>query len=152
MKRILIVFAVVLGLAACSKDKFKTAPTVTIDSFGPAEVTNGNHFELRATVTDKEGDVQDSIILVRKKYVGSLVQVDSTAKNRFSLKDLGAPVKDKIELQIRFVYGRIEDGAITQDLESDFDREISIGLIVIDNAGHRSDYVESNRITLKKFQ
>jgi hypothetical protein len=74
---------------------------------------------------------------------------DST--ERFHLKKFGSPIKDKIELLLTFVYGRKEDFAITQDLERNFDRNLTVGLIVKDNAGNRSEYVESEPIVLKKF-
>lgn len=152
MKKLFILFVVVLALAACSKDKFETVPTVTIDSFGPEEVTTGGFFQLRATVTDKEGDVQDSVIIVRKRFNGTTLLTTDSSK-RVSLKGLGTPIKDRIELLITFVYGRlIPEAAITQDLEYNFDRNFRVGLIVVDNAGNRSDYVESEPILLRKFQ
>jgi hypothetical protein len=151
MRSIFIAFVIVFALAACSKDQFKTVPTVRIDSITPSEANNGDIIQVNATVTDKEGDLQDSVIVVRKKYNGStLLSVDSTA--RVSLKGLGTPIKDKIELRISISYGKlIPEYAIFQDLERDFDRQFAVGLIVIDNAGNRSDYVESKQITLKKF-
>lgn len=151
MKRILIVSVFAVALAACNKDNFKTVPTVKIESIGPSEVTNGDIIQLLATVTDKEGDLQDSVIVVRKKFNGStLLTVDSSA--RVSLKGLGSPVKDKIELRISISYGKLlPEYALFQDLERDFDRNFSVGLIVRDNAGNRSEYVESEQIVLKKF-
>ncbi|WP_121355175.1 hypothetical protein [Flavisolibacter nicotianae] len=151
MKRILFVSVLALALGACSKDKFKTVPTVKINSIGPSEARNGDIIQVFATVTDKEGDLQDSVIVVRKKFNGStLLSTDSSAK--VSLKGLGSPVKDKIELRISISYGKLlPEFALYQELERDFDREFSVGLIVRDNAGNRSEYVESDRITLKKF-
>lgn len=152
MKKVLIFFVFATAFAACSKGKFETVPTVTIDSFGPDEVSTGDFFQLRATVTDKQGDLQDSVIIVRKRFNGTTLLTTDSSK-RVSLKSLGSPVKDKIELQITFVYGRlIPEQAITQDLEYNADRNLRVGLYVIDNAGHRSEYVESKPIVLKKFQ
>lgn len=152
MKKLFILFVVVVALSACSKGNFETKPTVTIDSFGPEEVFTGGFFQLRATVTDKEGDLQDSVIIVRKRFNGTtLLNTDSS--KRVSLRGLGTPIKDRIELLITFVYGRlIPEFAVTQDLEYNFDRNLRVGLIVVDNAGNRSDYVESEPILLRKFQ
>jgi hypothetical protein len=151
MKKLLALFLVAGVLAACSKDKFNTVPTVEITSFGPEEVYNQNFFNLVATVTDKEGDLQDSVTIYRNLYRGTIVVTDSI---RVSLKGLGSPVKDKIELQVTFRYGSIEPQGrvIPQNLEYNADREMSVGLIVRDNAGNRSNYVESNKILLKKYQ
>lgn len=151
MNRLFILAILAVALAACSKDNFKTVPQIKIESFGPEEVRVGNEMQLRATVTDKEGDLQDSVIVVRKRYNGAtLLTSDST---RVSLKGVGSPEKDKIELFISILYGRLDPGrVITQDLEYNFDRQYAVGLVVIDNAGNRSEYVESNKILLKKFQ
>jgi hypothetical protein len=150
MKKILVLLMVAGALVACSKDKFKTVPQVEINSFGPEEVSVGDLFRLVATVTDKEGDIQDSVIIIRRRYSGTMLLTTDSTK-RVSLKGLGSPVKDKIELQVSFVYGRLDDFAITQDLEYDFDRNLTVGLVVIDNAGNRSEAVESKPILLKKF-
>lgn len=152
MKRILIASVFAVALTACSKDKFETVPHVKIESITPDEVHIGELIEVTATVTDKEGDIQDSVIVYRTTYNGStVIEVDSSSK--VSLKGLGSPVKDKIELRVNILYGRLQpEFAITQKLEYDFDRDYTVGLVVIDNAGHRSDYVESKRILLKKFQ
>lgn len=150
MKRILFVGAIALGLAACSKDRFKTVPQVTINSITPDEATVGDLIQVSATVTDKEGDLQDSVLVVRKIYNGSTALKSDTTRS--SLKNLGSPEKDKIELRINILYGRLQpEFAITQPLEYDFDRDYAIGIVVTDNAGNRSEYVESKRIVLKKF-
>jgi hypothetical protein len=151
MKKLLALFLVAGVLAACSKDKFKTVPQVDIKSITPDEAFNGAIIELLADVTDQEGDLQDSVIVVRKRFNGDTqLSVDST---RLSLKGLGVPNKQKIELRVTVSYGRLyPEYAIFQDLERTFDREFSIGLVVMDNAGNRSEYVESEKILLKKFQ
>ncbi|HEV7331271.1 MAG TPA: hypothetical protein VGN63_09550 [Flavisolibacter sp.] len=150
MKKLLALFLVAGVLAACSKDKFKTVPQVEIESISPDEAVNGSIIEMLATVTDQEGDLQDSVIVVRKRFNGDTqLTVDST---RLSLKGLGVPNKQKIELRVTVSYGRLfPEYALFQDLERTFDREFSIGLVVMDNAGNRSEYVESKKIVLKKF-
>ena len=150
MKKLLALFLVAGVLAACSKDKFKTVPQVDIKSISPDEAVNGSIIELLADVTDQEGDLQDSVIVVRKRFNGNTqLSVDST---RLSLKALGVPNKQQIELRVTVSYGRLyPEYALFQDLERTFDRQFSIGLVVMDNAGNRSEYVESEKILLKKF-
>lgn len=150
MKKLFALFLIAGTLAACSKDKFKTVPQVSIDSITPDEAVNGAIIEMTATITDQEGDIQDSVIVVRKRYNGDTqLTVDST---RLSLKGLGVPAKQKMELRVSVSYGRlIPEYALFQDLERNFDRGFSIGLVVIDNAGNRSEYAESKKIVLKKF-
>jgi hypothetical protein len=148
MKAILTFSVLVVLLAACSKDNFKTQPTVQITSFGPGEVHKGMVFTFFADVTDKEGDVQDSVLLVRKRFTGqNLLSVDTV---RYSIANFGVPLKTKIQIEAKFDYGEVVDGTIFQNLES-VDRNFAVGIIVRDKAGNKSDYVESNKIVLKKL-
>lgn len=150
MKRVLIYCLFVVAIAACSKDKFKTVPQVTIESFGPQEVRKGQIIQLRVTVTDKEGDLQDSIIIVRKRFNGTtLLSTDSSIRS--SLAALGVPVKQKIEIQYFLPYGELlANYKEFQNLES-VDRNFKMGIIVRDKEGNRSEYVETEAIVLKKL-
>ena len=151
MKKLLLFGAIAFVLAACSKDKFETVPQVTIKEFGPEEVFKGQLIELIATVTDKEGDVQDSVYVVRKRFNASnvLLTVDTT---RYNISSLGTPKKQEIDVQITFLYGELKpEVAPIQNLETFADRNFAIGLVVIDKAGNRSQYVESETIVLKKL-
>jgi pimeloyl-ACP methyl ester carboxylesterase len=151
MKRLLFFGMIALLLAACGKDKFQTVPQIEITSFGPDEVVKGQLIKLTADVTDQEGDLQDSLYVVRKRYNGSTI-LGSADTTRYFLRPLGAPRKQKIEVQVLFLYGELApEIAPIQNLETFADRDYTIGLVVIDNAGHRSEYVESKRIVLKKL-
>ena len=150
MKRILIFCVLATVVLACNKDNFKTEPQVEIKSFGPSEVINKQIITLRAIVRDKEGDVQDSVILVRKRFTGDIL-LGNPDSLRYSIKELGAPTKSEIEVTALFSYGETQDGYIYQALESGSDKNFSVGIIVTDKAGHRSSYVESGKIVLKKF-
>ena len=148
MKRILVFCVVATVILSCSKDKFKTEPQVEIKSFGPSEVRKGETFSLRATVRDKEGDIQDSVLLVRKRWNGSILLSNDTLP--FLIRDFGFPVNEQIEIQAVFSYGELKDGYLFANLESQ-DRQFSLGIMVTDKAGHRSNYAESDKIVLKKL-
>lgn len=150
MKRFFAFFLLLVVVAACNKDKFKTVPQVTIDSFGPAEVRKGQIIQLQATVTDQEGDLQDSLIIVRKRFNGTiLLSTDSSIRS--SLATLGVPVKQKIEINYLLPYGELLAGFKDfQNLES-VDRNFVMGIVIKDVAGNRSEYVESQPIVLKKL-
>ena len=149
MKKIPVILLAIFALSACNKDKFKTQPQVEIKSFGPNTVINKGTFTLRTIVRDKEGDLKDTIIFYRKYFNGStLVRQDSFLK--YNLDNFGFPKNDEIEVQLLFSYN--EDRTPTyifQNPES-ADRQLAIGVVVKDQAGHRSDYVETDKITLKK--
>jgi hypothetical protein len=149
MKRILIFCVVATVVLSCGKDNFKTEPQVEIKSLDPKEVNKGEVFTLRAIARDKEGDIQDSVLLIRKRFsAGILLGKPDTL--RYSIKPFGSPVKTEIEVSAVFSYGEIRDGYIFQNLENS-DREFAVGIIVTDNAGHRSNYAESDKIILKKL-
>lgn len=150
MKKLLLLIFAATAFAACNKDKFQTVPQVEITSFGPEEVVKGQLIKLTADVTDKEGDTQDSVYVVRKRFNGTtLLNVDTT---RYYIAALGAPKKQKIEVQVLFLYGELKpEVAPIQNLETFADRNFALGLIVVDKAGHRSQYVESDQIVLKKL-
>lgn len=139
-----------LLLSACSKDKYETKPTVKIESFGPDVVNFGDVMQLVATVTDNEGDLQDSVIFVRNRYEGNM-RISSDSAFTTDLEKLGVPNRRKIELQFLLPYGR-EVGNIQQfqNQERGIDRSFAIGVIVFDKAGNKSEYVESNKVLLKK--
>src|SRR6478672_4781638 len=145
MKKISGLLIAALVIFGCGKDKFKTEPTVEIKSFGPPEVNKGELFTLTAQVTDKEGDVQDAVLLVRKRYNGNTqISLDTL---RYNIKDFAAPSKPSIEIDAVFSYGELRDNYIFENLETQ-DRNITIGMIVVDKAGHRSNYAESDKILL----
>lgn len=138
-------------LAACGKDKFQTVPQVSNPSLGPSEVFFGEHIIFTADVTDKEGDVQDSVVFCRKitPLSGNPVTVDSI---RGKLTDFGIPAKtQEYELRLQFLYGQLDPKKEYEyQPATNVDRKFSIGVYVKDKAGNRSQYVESDKITLKK--
>jgi hypothetical protein len=149
MKRILVFCVLATVIFACSKDKFKTEPQVEIKSIDPDVVQKGQFFTLRAIVRDKEGDLQDSVLLVTKRYAGDIL-LGNPDTLRYSIKEFNSPTKSEIEISAVYSYGELRDGFIFQNLENS-DRDFAVGIIVTDNAGHRSPYVESKKILLKKF-
>lgn len=149
MKRILFFCLIAAAVAACNKDKFQTVPQVKITSFGPDVVVKGQNFELNAEITDKEGDLQDTFQLVRKRFYGTTSAVDCV---KYSLTNLGFPSKDKIELRLTFAYGELNKPAtIPYFPQEPLDTQLQYGLIIRDKARNKSTYVESNKILLKKL-
>lgn len=145
--KIILVLALAVGLFACGKDKFKTEPQVEIKSFGPDQVILGDIFTLRAIVRDKEGDTNDSVLIVRKLQTNTGIRTDTL---RRSVASFNSPENETIEIQVATSYGRLLDNYLYVDSQT-ADHTISYGIIVIDKAKHRSNYAESKTIILKKF-
>jgi hypothetical protein len=151
MKKILAILIPAIAFTACSKDKFKTQPTVEIKSLGPDVVMPGNTFTLQAIVRDKEGDLQDSVIFYRKRYNTQNVLLTTDSLTRYNLDDFGVPTNSEIELQLAYSYGP-QDRRPTYNIYNyeNNDTYLSFGIVVKDKAGNRSDLVETNKILLKK--
>jgi hypothetical protein len=150
MKRVILFGIVALVFVGCTKDKFKTEPQVEIKSLAPDEVFNDGYFSLRALIRDKEGDLQDTITTVWKRYnIGDPNPISSDTV-RYSLASFGFPTSSEIDFQMNFSYAEDRPGYIFINLEN-ADREFAIGLIVKDKAGHLSEFRESDKIVLKKL-
>src|SRR5687767_10883115 len=68
MKSFLTVLLVALTvLVACDKDKFQTKPTISIKSVNTEVVPLNGDFIINLECTDKEGDVQDSVIVIKRR-------------------------------------------------------------------------------------
>lgn len=148
MKKILLFLGVITALTACNKDKFKTEPQVEIKSISPNQVNKGQFLKVTATIRDKEGDLQDSLLVVRKWFTGGTLSNKDTL--RYTLGSMGFPSKTQIDVEVIFAYGELVDGTIYLPLEQ-VDREFAAGFIMRDKAGNKSEYVESKTVTLKKL-
>jgi hypothetical protein len=149
MKKLFILCSLVAVFTGCKKDKFKTEPQVEIKSLSPKDVFNKDVFTLKTIIRDQEGDLQDSVRLVRKFFTGStLLRVDTLP---FYIKDFSFPDKQTIELDAQFSYGDLSrSDCIFLNLLAQ-DQDFAVGVIVRDRAGHKSTYVESEKIRLHKF-
>jgi hypothetical protein len=138
-------------LIACSKDKFTTEPQVKVKSISPETVRQGDIIRMDAEFTDQEGDV-DSVYIVYKWYEGDVAVRVDTFKN-YTLQGLGLPPDTKEgDLQVTLSYGRQIDGIIQISPTPNIrDTTATLGLLLVDKAGHRSGYSESERIRLIKF-
>lgn len=152
MKKLIFFGLIATAFAACSKDKFKTIPQVEITSFGPEEVRKGGLIRLNATVTDKEGDLQDSVIFYRKVFTLSGLIVSQDSAIRANLENLGVPKNQEVELQLEMIYGESNQDYPTQNGNNSVDRKLAVGVYIKDKAGNRSEYVESDTIVLKRIQ
>jgi hypothetical protein len=59
--KILVTLLVVIVLGACKKDKYNTTPTLTLKSVGNKVVQTGGILRVEFQVTDKEGDISDTL-------------------------------------------------------------------------------------------
>lgn len=82
MKLSLLVLSVLVVVAiACNKDKFLTKPTISVKSINGDYIPLNGTFIITLDCTDKEGDVQDSVIIIKKRLNSRVV-----ATNRDTLR------------------------------------------------------------------
>lgn len=67
MKKIIAFGLLATVMLACNKDKFQTKPQIKIKSVTPDIVPVNGTLSVILEFTDKEGDVSDSIIVVRER-------------------------------------------------------------------------------------
>lgn len=146
---LLILFAATIVLIACKKDKFTTEPQLKFKSVSPSSAVKNNIINFIVSFTDDEGDIQDSVLLVLKRFnsSGGIFTLDTL---RLQMNPDEIPVARQGDINIKFGYGELITGTFFLNLET-VDREASFGLIIRDKAGHRSNYVESDKIILRKL-
>ncbi len=67
MKVVYGLMALALVAVACDKDKFETKPQITVKSFVPEVVPISGTLTVSLEFTDKEGDVDDSVTVIRTR-------------------------------------------------------------------------------------
>ena len=55
-------------MAGCSKDKYTTKPKLELNSVNGSEFPNQSLLSFKFTVTDKEGDIQDTMWIQKISY------------------------------------------------------------------------------------
>lgn len=143
-----LVIALVV-LASCGKDKFTTEPQLKYKSISPTTAIKSNIINYNVSFTDDEGDIQDSVFLAFKRYnsSGGILTIDTF---RLKMDPDAIPQARQGDINIKFAYGEFLNGTFFLNLET-ADREVSFGLIIKDKGGHRSNYVESEKVLLKKL-
>jgi hypothetical protein len=97
-----IALIIVVGMIACGKDKFQTIPQLTLRSKSPDVVPVNGTLRLNVEYTDKEGDVSDTVFIVRQRLNvrGPLLLPPSP----YDIPEF--PHTDKGEFEISLLYQR----------------------------------------------
>lgn len=142
-------FLLTLFLVACDKDKFKTEPQVEINSIAPDNVNDGDVITVRGSFTDDEGDL-DSILIVYKWYNGATVVKPSTGDTlRYTLEAMNLPDKTRqADLSVQYEFGTLNIDGMAKLPSVSRDTTATLGIILKDKAGNRSNYSESEKIRL----
>ena len=149
MKFTLIVLtAFVVVMIACNKDKFLTKPTIKIKSLNTEFIPLNGSLIITLECTDKEGDVQDSVIIIKRRLNKRVVTtLRDTLRYRFPV----FPNSPRTEVIATLDYQTILSAQSPPNIpgtsppQKELDTLI-LKLAVRDKAGHTSDTITTNRI------
>ncbi|NOT50156.1 MAG: hypothetical protein HOP10_02655 [Chitinophagaceae bacterium] len=132
----------------CGKDKFLTKPTITIKEISGNFVPLNGSLQVTLECTDKEGDVQDSVFVVKNRLNKRVVPtIRDTLRYKFPV----FPTKTRTEIVLTFDYQSILSAQNPPFIPGSSPAQRELDTLVIkfavkDNAGNISDTVISNMI------
>ena len=154
MEKLLLLFAVILTVTACDKDEFETKPQIKIISVSnatlPRPSTGPTFSTFLLEFTDKEGDVDSSIVVARQRLnARSTTQVQS---EKFIVPEFPDKRQGEIELTLsgtihlskNFTALRIPGTA--DQFEPD---TIRVSFVLADKKGNRSDTASTTVYVLR---
>jgi hypothetical protein len=149
MKGVLFILSLVIVIVvACSKDKFKTKPTLDIKSVNTKNVQLGNDLNVNLEFTDKEGDV-DSVIYVIRQRINRRAPL--TRNNDYVVPSF--PKATRGEILVSLDHARqLTQGFSTISLPGSMvqDDTMNIKFVLKDRAGNTSDTAVLNTVVIKR--
>lgn len=139
-------------IAACSKDKFETKPTIEIKSLSSTQIPLQAPLQIDLEFTDKQGDL-DSVCLYKVR-VNSVVKTERKA-NVFEWKLPTFPEKSKGTIRAPFDYNNDLVAAVTPSTQTDAPNgyepdTIIFKIVVKDKSGNVSDTAVTDRIVIER--
>jgi hypothetical protein len=155
MKNTLTAFLFLALITGCSKNKFQTKPQLKLLSTSALDVAKNGTLEVSLEFTDKEGDVDDSVLVRRYRTNRRPVGPQGTKLDSFRLKIPDFPDRQKGELNIIFSYQdlimTVDDlsvpGTNPVQIESD---SIVYKFVARDKAGNKSDTLVLNNVVVHR--
>ncbi len=146
MKLSLFILSVLVVITiACNKDKFLTKPTIKIKSINQDFIPLNGTLFFTLECTDKEGDVQDSVIIIKKRLNKRVV---ATIRDTIRFPFPVFPKNTRTEIQVTLEYQNILSAQNppfipgSMPLQRELDTLI-LRMAVRDKAGNTSDTIES---------
>ncbi|HVG15396.1 MAG TPA: hypothetical protein VM935_10565 [Chitinophagaceae bacterium] len=149
MKGFLFILSSILVIAfACSKDKFKTKPTLDIKSFNTKNIQVGNDLNVNLEFTDKEGDV-DSVIYVIRQRINRRAPL--TRNNDYTVPSFPKTTRGEILVSLDNAR-QLTQGFSTISLPGSQvqDDTMNIKFVLKDRAGNTSDTAVLTNVVIKR--
>ena len=144
---IALAFILAVIVVACDKGRFQTKPQLKLKSQSPEIVpkTTGSALTLNIEYTDKEGDVTDSIIIVRQRL--NKARPVRTPPAHYTIPDF--PKMDRGEFEITLAYQLQLITGITPISTGPTQFEIDtllLKIVAMDKAGNKSDTLVVDKV------
>jgi hypothetical protein len=133
---------------ACGKDKFQTKPTISIKSINTDLVPANGTFVVTLECTDKEGDVQDSVLIIKKRLNKRVVAtIRDTIRYKFPSFPKSSRTFVEATLDYQTIISAITPPNIPGSNPVQKERDtLLLRFMVRDNAGNTSDTISSKQI------
>src|SRR6185436_18995132 len=133
---------------ACNKDKFQTKPTIKIKSLNTEYIPLNGGLIIRLECTDKEGDVQDSVIIIKRRLNRRVVP---TLRDTIRYKFPDFPNTPRTEVIATLDYQTILSAQNPPNIPGSNPPQKELDTLILkmavrDRAGHISDTITSNQI------
>ncbi len=103
--KLLTTALIIIGCITCSKDSYNTAPTLKFLSVNGGVFAQPSTVNFKLQVTDKEGDVVDTIWVERHSKVAACNSLSDTLA--FPIPNFNPPKNVKAEFDFTYNYGLI---------------------------------------------
>lgn len=142
MKKILISCLLIAAVVSCNKDKFQTKPQIKIKSTNyEGVVPQGGTLRVNLEFTDKEGDVSDSLWVIRERL--NLKSPAVLTASSYKIPAFPNTSQGEMEVDLNYDFGltfgipaiRIP-GSVPAQNEPD---TMNLKFVVRDKAGNKSD-------------
>jgi hypothetical protein len=151
MKQSLIIIIGFIFLISCNKDKFNTKPQLTFKSVNATTFAKGSDIKFNLTATDKEGDLTDSLFVIRLNR--NCTKKDTT-KFAYILPKFPTSGNLEAPIQVNYSYQGSNYPPLTPSFSctsgSPRNDSCTFKFIIRDKAGNVSDSVLSPEIVLLK--
>jgi len=150
MKKITSIAILLMVLIACSKNKFESKPSLKVTSLNKEVVPKGDSLTVTFEFTDKEGDVDSALFLVRRRLN---VKGDTTkSPERFTIPSF--PDKNQGEIQVTlsnsgFLSRGIQSIRIPGSGTDSEPDTMKLSFFLADQKGNRSDTAVANVIVIR---
>jgi hypothetical protein len=151
MKKLIITGFVLIVLIACNKDKYQTKPQISLKSVSSDVVPNGGDLNVALSYTDKEGDISDTLTILKIRLNQTVVP---TLRDTIQYKIPDFPNYDKGEIDIDMNYQNDLVSAATPPPIQGSNPSVPqpdtllLKFWIRDKGGHTSDTVTTGKIVV----